>query len=215
MGWADCGVDSEGRPIGYGFVAACDHPGCEKAIDRGLAYACGGMHGSPPGCEEYFCYEHLCYSVVDDEEGFFCFACGLIEDEEEEEADMNCNDNMECIDCAEFPQDPGTAFIVPGKCRAGLITTGSTMEACERFDPIKNEIKPVTEMELLVVTWANRCNNMVGDLRQLVNQWRADVDQWSADRSITSKALLRCCNDLDDLIESWERGNYENQDKSI
>lgn len=33
-------------PIGYAWEATCDHPGCEKQIDRGLAYACGGMHGN-------------------------------------------------------------------------------------------------------------------------------------------------------------------------
>lgn len=62
MGWADCGDDSQGRPIGYAHEALCDFEGCDKQIDRGLAYACGGMHGedNPEGaCEGYFCYEHL------------------------------------------------------------------------------------------------------------------------------------------------------------
>lgn len=97
---------------------------------------------------------------------------------------------MNCIDCTEFPQEPGTAFIVPGKCKAGLITTGSAMEACERFDLIKNEAAPRT---------------LIGDLRRLINQWRADVDQ---KLSITSAALNRCSDDLEALIRSWERGEY-------
>jgi len=60
MGWADCGLDSKGRPIGYAFSATCDHPGCDKKIDRGLSFACGGMHGETEwGCEGYFCEEHL------------------------------------------------------------------------------------------------------------------------------------------------------------
>ena len=60
MGWADCGADSEGRPIGYGFAGKCDHDGCDADIDRGLSYACGGMHGAGEGyCEKYFCGEHL------------------------------------------------------------------------------------------------------------------------------------------------------------
>ncbi len=61
MGWANCGTDSKGRPIGYGFEATCDHPGCDAKIDRGLAYACDGMHGDCAGqaCEGYFCYAHL------------------------------------------------------------------------------------------------------------------------------------------------------------
>lgn len=70
MGWADCGTDSEGRPIGYAFEATCDHPECDAKIDRGLSYACGGMHGEVsvsngqggdfvPTCEKYFCEKHL------------------------------------------------------------------------------------------------------------------------------------------------------------
>lgn len=63
MGWANCGEDSKGRPIGYAHSAVCDHPGCNKEIDRGLSYACGGMHGDCGGqaCEKYFCTDHLFY----------------------------------------------------------------------------------------------------------------------------------------------------------
>lgn len=64
MGWADCGNDSKGRPIGYAFEAICDQPGCNTIIDRGLSYACGGMHGRNDFyCEKYFCEEHL--NVID------------------------------------------------------------------------------------------------------------------------------------------------------
>lgn len=61
MGWADCGEDSKGRPIGYAFSdgVTCDHPGCETKIDRGLAFACGDMHGGDVWeCERYFCEAH-------------------------------------------------------------------------------------------------------------------------------------------------------------
>lgn len=59
MGWANCGTDSKGRPIGYAHEATCDHPGCDAAIDRGLAYACGGEHGEDEvSCEGYFCEKH-------------------------------------------------------------------------------------------------------------------------------------------------------------
>lgn len=59
MGWSDCGTDSKGRPIGYGHQATCDHPGCEEVIDRGLGYACGGMHGEDEhSCDGYFCGNH-------------------------------------------------------------------------------------------------------------------------------------------------------------
>lgn len=61
MGWANCGADSKGRPIGYAHAATCDGPGCAAVIDRGLSYACGGMHGEDPNgaCEGYFCPKHL------------------------------------------------------------------------------------------------------------------------------------------------------------
>lgn len=59
MGWANCGTDKSGRPIGYAHPARCDHPGCKVKIDRGLAYACGGMHGEDEvSCDKYFCAEH-------------------------------------------------------------------------------------------------------------------------------------------------------------
>lgn len=81
MGWGDCGTDSKGRPIGYLFPAICDEPGCGKAIDRGLAYACGGMHGENDGwdCEGYFCPDHLTYREHPDTERYeqFCRTCAM------------------------------------------------------------------------------------------------------------------------------------------
>lgn len=78
MGWANCGADSKGRPIGYAHEATCDHPGCNTKIDRGLSYACGGMHGEGSGfqCEGYFCPAHL-KSVTHPELHIEqqCFAC--------------------------------------------------------------------------------------------------------------------------------------------
>jgi hypothetical protein len=61
MGWSDCGTDSLGRPIGYSHEATCDYPGCDKKIARGLAYACGSVHGfnGDDCCEGYFCSNHL------------------------------------------------------------------------------------------------------------------------------------------------------------
>lgn len=68
MGWSSCGTDSRGRPIGYGHRATCDHDGCKAKIDRGLGYACGGMHGTSPGCEGYFCGGHLTHRYIPDEQ---------------------------------------------------------------------------------------------------------------------------------------------------
>lgn len=95
MGWADCGDDSKGRPIGYAHAGTCDHPGCEAEIDRGLGYACGGMHGDGclggdpeidwsaeyVACEGYFCGSHLRGPDLEHEDGadiaapMLCLAC--------------------------------------------------------------------------------------------------------------------------------------------
>lgn len=67
MGWAYCGKDSDGRDIGYSIAATCDHPECNKRIDRGLSYACGGMHGEGEvSCGKYFCEDHRANYVHDE-----------------------------------------------------------------------------------------------------------------------------------------------------
>ncbi|MCC2615976.1 hypothetical protein LJ739_06955 [Aestuariibacter halophilus] len=66
MGYANCGTDSQGRAIGYAIPATCDHPGCNKKIDRGLDYVCGRMHGEDEySCEKYFCHEHKANHLQD------------------------------------------------------------------------------------------------------------------------------------------------------
>lgn len=85
MGWANCGEDSKGRPIGYAHKAECDFSGCNGKIDRGLDYACGGMHGEDEiSCENYFCHEHLYYEKIKDEKRciHICLECKkLLENE--------------------------------------------------------------------------------------------------------------------------------------
>ena len=79
MGWGDCGLDSKGRPIGYLFEATCDYEGCDEKIDRGLSYACGGMHGEATGydCEGYFCDKHMScgFEIPDVECPQLCLNC--------------------------------------------------------------------------------------------------------------------------------------------
>lgn len=77
MGWANCGTDSQGRPIGYAHEATCDHPGCNKRIDRGLSYVCGDMHGADEiSCEKYFCQEHRSAIIKHDDRYFdVCESC--------------------------------------------------------------------------------------------------------------------------------------------
>lgn len=60
MGWSR-GFDSNwNRDIGYGVPSICDSPKCNKKIDRGLSYVCGGEpYGGERGCGLYFCGKHL------------------------------------------------------------------------------------------------------------------------------------------------------------
>ena len=62
MGWS-IGFDSNwNRDIGYGVPAYCDHPSCNKKINRGLGYVCGGEpYGGERGCGLFFCDKHLNY----------------------------------------------------------------------------------------------------------------------------------------------------------
>jgi hypothetical protein len=72
MGWMIGYDDRWGRDIGYGVPAACDHPGCDVEIDRGLGYVCGGEpYGGEMGCGLFFCSEHLFYSDPENEDQFF------------------------------------------------------------------------------------------------------------------------------------------------
>lgn len=63
MGWA-LGEGKDGRDIGYGVPAFCDHPDCAKEIHRGLAYVCGMINteGEDRGCGLHFCTDHLRHS---------------------------------------------------------------------------------------------------------------------------------------------------------
>lgn len=69
MSW-NLGFDDKwNRFIGYGVPAYCDHPSCNKEIDRGLSYVCGGEpYGGEEGCGLHFCEEHLHFYYTEDEE---------------------------------------------------------------------------------------------------------------------------------------------------
>jgi|SRR2546430_17198539 len=74
MSWAV--GEHNGRDIGYGVPALCDHPGCGQKIDRGLGYICGSgePYGGEKGCGLFFCHEHgggeLCARCTAGEEPF-------------------------------------------------------------------------------------------------------------------------------------------------
>lgn len=89
---------------GYGVPAICEHPDCEKEIDRGMAHACGGEPFSEIGCDRYFCSEHLDY------QNFKCDGSDEICDHGEE--DCECTLALVCERCAQgkdpFPYKPDT-----------------------------------------------------------------------------------------------------------
>lgn len=72
MGWARGWDHIHDREVGYGVVAKCDQPGCEREIDRGLDYRCGGCDFDK-GCGLHFCHTHLFFSF--DQETQVCLAC--------------------------------------------------------------------------------------------------------------------------------------------
>ena len=77
MGWSIGYGSYYDRDIGYAVPAYCDHPKCNKKIDRGLSYVCGGEpYGGEKGCGLYFCGEHLEYynkriGLIE-----LCYRCG-------------------------------------------------------------------------------------------------------------------------------------------
>lgn len=62
MGYS-IGTGEGGRDIGYGVIATCDQPGCDKKIDRGMAYLCG-EYRNDNACGLYFCYSHLVFGMT-------------------------------------------------------------------------------------------------------------------------------------------------------
>jgi len=80
MGW-EIGEDrTRNRFIGYGVPAYCDHPRCDKKIDRGLSYVCGNEepYGGEYGCGLYFCEDHLGYYT--ENRHSVCKRCGTYKD---------------------------------------------------------------------------------------------------------------------------------------
>lgn len=63
MGYSVGYDDNWKRDIGYGVPAICDHPDCDKAIDRGLGYVCAEQepYGGGNGCGLFFCGKHSNY----------------------------------------------------------------------------------------------------------------------------------------------------------
>lgn len=82
MGWA-LGRNQWGEDIGYSVPATCSIDGCDKMIDRGIGYTCGGLNGhyGDRGCGKPFCSKHLFYDLDDDSDDAHDAVCGECLDE--------------------------------------------------------------------------------------------------------------------------------------
>jgi len=96
MGWAH-GILG-GREIGYGVDATCEHPfGCTENIDRGLSYACGGMHGADErSCTRYVCTDHQYWAP--DGEAHVCAECAGLDGAGAASAEEASRDAMRRLD---------------------------------------------------------------------------------------------------------------------
>jgi hypothetical protein len=59
MGYEIYWDEEHKRWSGYGVIAYCEFPGCNKTIDRGVSYICGGDPYNDRGCGLFFCPDHL------------------------------------------------------------------------------------------------------------------------------------------------------------
>ena len=92
---------NKNRLAGYGVPAICDHPDCNKEIDRGVSYACGEPMSSEVGCDRYFCSEHKKTYHHDDSTGEQCFH--LV-------GDCHCRSFSICNRCFENYQMEGDMY---------------------------------------------------------------------------------------------------------
>ena len=66
MNLRNCGRDRDGRKIGYSNSGRCDHQGCCENVSRGLANACGEVHGEDLiSCDKYYCIKHIANPIED------------------------------------------------------------------------------------------------------------------------------------------------------
>ena len=65
MYWAIGYDENWNRDIGFDVPGTCDHPDCNKSINRGISHVCGGEpYGGESACGLYFCEEHLELKVL-------------------------------------------------------------------------------------------------------------------------------------------------------
>lgn len=79
----------------YGVPAICEHPDCNKEIDRWMSYACWWEPFSEHWCDRYFCEKHLGSKYI-----------------KEDWSECNCEDDCKCesVDLCERCRDNKDPF---------------------------------------------------------------------------------------------------------
>ena len=164
MGWS-IGYDSNwNRDIGYGVPAYCDHPECDKEINRGLSFVCGGEpYGGEHGCGLFFCNEHLAYNYDPSRlfnEPFRCERCLMEEDPFDQKSDhprwidwkLNHSSWRQWrIENPEFIQKNGSLKpFKPGPFRLKFVTAGNNTASLGTFAAVTMDdlVRYVRENEL-------------------------------------------------------------------
>jgi hypothetical protein len=92
---------------GYWVPAICEHPDCNKKIDRWMSYACWWEPFSEYWCDRYFCEEHTKFVDFDNVNWWV-----VKEEDYNEEREDEYEYKQVCFRCAEwkepFPYKPET-----------------------------------------------------------------------------------------------------------
>lgn len=96
--------DTPKGPAGYAVEDVCHEDGCDKRIDRGIAYRCGdslpgGAEDDAGNCGWWYCESHLGY-VPDDEVHWFLCARDVERWQDAHQPCGNCEErgaNCECV----------------------------------------------------------------------------------------------------------------------
>ena len=83
---------------GYWVPAICEHPDCNKEIDRWMRYACWWEPFSEYWCDRYFCEEHTKFVTFDKD-------WKIVSDEDyDEEKEDEYETKQICFRCAEWKE---------------------------------------------------------------------------------------------------------------
>ena len=107
MSWVVGFNQEQGRHIGYGVLAICDHPDCTVEIDRGLVYMCCENPHPSPSCGGFYCAEHrdnyIYGDEIDDMDDAELEALGI---DVESQAVFDAVENADIVRCRHSPIQP-------------------------------------------------------------------------------------------------------------